>query len=888
MPPSLVEKYEIILAADPKSRVFVELAKALLERGDHGRAAQVCRRGLEHHPSSVQGRVLLGRALLAGGDERAGLIELESAAAVEPANPYGWNLAAEVLVEKGLHARAVGILEKALELQPSNEKLHGWLERARSEAGAGPPPREENGEAAARPEEPPRLDRTPVPGTPLRGNGAGNGHPAPAPPRPETTPPPSRAAASASPPPRPATTPVPPPFKRPPPRREAPATTPSNPLLALDKLPDEPAARTPPAAPAHPAADHKEATRIASEYERQLREQMLAKEREPPPTFLRRHWLPLLLGGLLVVGGGGGALIYRSVREKNRAAEVKTYVEAARKGLARDTAGALREAARVLKAARELDAENGEAVSLSAQVAALLAADFGDKEARELAGKLAASPRAGEGGVAARYLLATSPAELRAAAEPLQNAPGLAGPLVQTLAARALMAKGEVQAALSRLEIAARGSPPSLRALADLGDYYRERGELEPALDYYRAALTAHPTHPRSAIGAAEARLALKRDLGEALASLRAVEADEASPPPNADRVRFELAYARLLGATGQRAAAGERLARAAERLGGRPELPAAAAEIQMAGGAYGEAEAEARRAVRLAPREAAYRVLLARAQAGHGRYRELLRESDGFESRELRLWRGVARYELRDYRGAKAELERTRRESRMPAEAAAYYALCDWGLGREREARALLEKLTSLQRPPALAYVASGHVNQARGSLAEAEQDFRQAVETDPSSVEGHCALGRLLLARGDAKEARPYLERAVALNQFHAEARLALGQAFLALREPRAARDAYGALLGEDPHDAAALRGLSAADLAAGNAAEARTAAERAVAADGKNPASWLAVGRAAQAQGEGAAARRAYERALQLAPKGETAAEARRRLDEARRLR
>jgi hypothetical protein len=47
-------------------------------------------------------------------------------------------------------------------------------------------------------------------------------------------------------------------------------------------------------------------------------------------------------------------------------------------------------------------------------------------------------------------------------------------------------------------------------------------------------------------------------------------------------------------------------------------------------------------------------------------------------------------------------------------------------------------------------------------------------------------------------------------------------------------------------------------------------------------------MAAGRAAQAQGDGAAARRAYEKVLQLAPRGETAAEARRRLDEARRLR
>lgn len=872
MPPSPVDKYEIILAADPKSRVFVELAKALIERGDHGRAAQVCRQGLQHHPNSVQGRVLLGRALLAGGDERSAVTELESAAALEPRNPYGWNLAAEVLVEKGLHGRAVRILENAVELQPSNEQLQGWLERARREAEALPPDaaKPDGGEASA--------GAPPAPEAP-----GGNG---PAQPGPGDQAPPAAATTAGSPqppgpPPRPDTTPAPPPLKR---RAPGQRITPL--AAALEHLPGE----SPPAAapaPAARAADPREAARIASEYERELRQKLFAREQEPPPGFLKRHWLPLVLAFVVVAGGGGGSLVYRSVRSAHREADVKGYVEAARKGLARDTAGALRDAARVLASARELDPQNGEAVALSAEVEALLAADFDDEEARDQARALADSPLAGEGAVAARYLLASSPAELRAASEPLRTQPVAVGPVLQILAARVLLARGEAESALSRLEIAAKGSPPSLRALADLGDYYRERGDLDQALGYYRAALSAHPTHPRSAIGAAEARLALGRDLGESLATLQAVEADESSPPAAADRMRFELAYARLLGATGQRAAATERLGRAAEKLGARAELPAAAAEIQMASGNYGDAEAEARRAVRLAPREAAWRVLLARAQAGHGRYRELLRESDGFDSRDLRLWRGVARYELRDYRGAKAELEKTRRESRMPAEAATYYALADWGLGHQKRARELLEKLVVLPKAPALAFVASGHLAMARGDQSEAEQDFRQAVERDASNVEGHCALGRLLLSRGDAKAARPLLERAAALNPYHAEARVALGEALLSLGEPGPARETFGAVLSDDSHDAAALRGLSAADLAAGNAAEARTVAERAVGADGRNPASWLALGRAAQAQGDGAAARRAFGRALQVGARGEVAAEARRRLAEVRRL-
>ena len=64
---SIVEKYEQILAADPRSRIFVELAKALVDRGEHARAVEVCRRGLEHHPSSILGRVIWGRALLEAG-----------------------------------------------------------------------------------------------------------------------------------------------------------------------------------------------------------------------------------------------------------------------------------------------------------------------------------------------------------------------------------------------------------------------------------------------------------------------------------------------------------------------------------------------------------------------------------------------------------------------------------------------------------------------------------------------------------------------------------------------------------------------------------------------------------------------------------------------------
>ncbi|HSN14215.1 MAG TPA: hypothetical protein VLT61_06250, partial [Anaeromyxobacteraceae bacterium] len=70
---SIVEKYEQILAADPKSRIFVELARALLEKGDAARTVQICERGLEHHANSILGRVIWGRALLERSELKAAM-----------------------------------------------------------------------------------------------------------------------------------------------------------------------------------------------------------------------------------------------------------------------------------------------------------------------------------------------------------------------------------------------------------------------------------------------------------------------------------------------------------------------------------------------------------------------------------------------------------------------------------------------------------------------------------------------------------------------------------------------------------------------------------------------------------------------------------------------
>ncbi len=162
MAKSLVEKFQQILSADPASMVFVELAKSLLEQGETPRAVEICRAGLEHHPESILGRVLLGRALLISGKPDEASLELERAVAVDPENPYGYNLVAEALMKHGARRRAIPVLEQALKFQPSDVRLQQWMAQARAD---------ESDDEVATDLEPDTTDENtppPLPAAPLR------------------------------------------------------------------------------------------------------------------------------------------------------------------------------------------------------------------------------------------------------------------------------------------------------------------------------------------------------------------------------------------------------------------------------------------------------------------------------------------------------------------------------------------------------------------------------------------------------------------------------------------------------------------------------------------------------------------------------------------------
>jgi tetratricopeptide (TPR) repeat protein len=884
MAPSIIEKYEQIFAADPRSRIFVELARALLERGDPARAIEVCRTGLEHHPSSILGRVIWGRSLLAQGDLPGAQDQFEIAIALDPASPYAFNLVGEALFTSQRYREAVPVLARAVELQPADERLRGWLAEARRNLQP----------SAAAPAARPARTVTPAPATapvPLPGSTrtpALAGAPTPAP---------ARADASvfeAAPAPKPARV-VAPPAAAPvaaAPAPAAPAAPPRPPPVPIqaklhrDEIPRSllsmiPGATRPgfamPAAPAAPPPpDEAQAEEITNRFAQEVRERLLGAE-EPRPSFLRRHAAWLL--GLVVVGGlaAAGALFlhYQRVNQGERTARVAA---AARAGLARDTVGALREAARALAEARKDGAAAPELASLAAQVEALLAAEHGDGDARPLAAELAKAPGAGDGGRVAAFLLARTPPELVAAESAVLAAPPSSEPLLQELAGRILLKRGETEAARGRFEIAAHAAPPLLRALSDLGDLALAAGDAPGALSFYGAALTAHPTHPRAVVGAVEARLALRDDLQRARADLDALAADPGSAPPPDLRVRYELCSARVLFATGDAPGAIARLSRAAAALGESAPFSAAAAEIHLATRAYDRAEATAARAVALSPGDTAARVLLARARIARGRNAEALAATANAEGRAVWIQRGIARYRLGQYAEAQRELERTAPAGHMPAEAVVWYALTRMKLGHAEEARSLLESAAATRSPPPLTWVALGQVLEKLALPAEAETAYRTATERDPAAPEGHAALGLMLHARGADDAAAVELQKAVAADPTDLQVRAALGAARLATGQPSLARAELDSVLLSRPADLDALCLLSRAWLQEGQPREARKAADRGLARAPGHPALLLAAARAAVAQGETATARGLVDRAVKTARRGPLAEEAR----------
>lgn len=136
----MVEKYEQMLAQDPASTVFVELARAYLDRGENDRAMAICQQGITHHPNSVVGRVLWGKALINTGKAADAMKQFDLAVNIDRDNPHAYNLIGEALLRKGLYRSALPILRRAAALQPNDGRIAQWLDQTKQALAGGPAP----------------------------------------------------------------------------------------------------------------------------------------------------------------------------------------------------------------------------------------------------------------------------------------------------------------------------------------------------------------------------------------------------------------------------------------------------------------------------------------------------------------------------------------------------------------------------------------------------------------------------------------------------------------------------------------------------------------------------------------------------------------------------
>src|SRR5262245_47177505 len=371
MPESLVERYEQLLATDPTSTLFVELARVLVEQGENARAAEVCQQGLVHHPDSIHAYVLWGKALIGLGRPAEAMEQFDRAVAVDRSDPLAYHLISEVLVSKGLYRSALPLLRKAVALTPGDDQVKIWLEQTQSALAGGPAPTMR----------PAVLDNPPERPLRPRANGTETGSHAevrptrtgalPPPPPPEalnegsfpaigdgpTAPGPSDYPASAS---GPNGEPV----------QGDPVTEPA--LLA-----DVPPAPLPtgsvPAVKRPFSTGTTEA--IAKEYEKVLRAKV--DEKAKHRSWIQLHALKLAIATVAAVAVVAGALVYRHTRAVNHGRNLADALSTARKALALDTAAGDRAALEALAQALRMEEEGTEAWDLTAYARAVLADEHG-------------------------------------------------------------------------------------------------------------------------------------------------------------------------------------------------------------------------------------------------------------------------------------------------------------------------------------------------------------------------------------------------------------------------------------------------------------------------------------------------------------------------------
>lgn len=818
MPKSTVERYEEILAQDPSSSVFVELARALIERGEYAHALEICQAGVGHHRNSIMGRVLWGRALINLGHPADAMEQFDLAIGVDRENPYAYSLISEILLQKGLYRSALPLLRKGASLQTSNGRLKQWLEETERAVAGGPPPiladaSPDEAMAASLPSEIHRSRplEPQEPAAPRQGlEGADNFHD----PFDAFSPPLNDAA-------------VPP---------SLPMTESAKRRALLDDIPEAPEIHAEIERPSARVSSH-EAEVIARKYEQELREKLEHTAEMAKLSFVSRHGLKIAVGTVAGVALAVGIGFYVTIRAANHGQDLKDDLANAKKAIAQDTRKSYQFALERLAHAVEMDDGSDEAWALAAYARGILFLEHGGAGADRTAGLSALDkPRVRSRfaglALASSYYLTDPPQREEMKQAVLESKIDMAE--VHELAGRILLARKDSKGAVDRFRRALTASPANVRALVALGDYYREFGDFPAALKFYGTAGQISAAHPARVLGEAESRIELSQELDEALKEIAEMGSSEVLPPDLL--ARKELAHGRLLKARGRAEEAIQKLAEGARSFKSRAfEFNLALGDANRAAGKMEAAQKAFEVAFAAKPKSEQGKEALGKILIARDREKELLSRfpSEG-DARRVSLVRGLAYAKMGEWKHARLELARTQVNGKVPTEAAIELARADAAEDQADRAQAVLEKLLGASRKAKSdVRIALGSVLWQRGVLDKARAQFEEASK-DPEDYEGLCALGRMQLSLGSPAAAIEPLTQALARNPSHGEAHRGLGRAYLELGNAEKAIAQFEAWRADQPASGAASKNLALALYYSGKLKEADAAITRALGLD------------------------------------------------------
>ena len=122
LPPE-IEQLTQKLVADPKSRVFAQLADAYRKAGMIDEAIETAKKGMEHHPAYATAHLILGRCYLEKQMYALAREEFEATIKSDPQNLVGYKLLAGTYEKQNMFAEAVKFYQMVLDLEPGDAEL---------------------------------------------------------------------------------------------------------------------------------------------------------------------------------------------------------------------------------------------------------------------------------------------------------------------------------------------------------------------------------------------------------------------------------------------------------------------------------------------------------------------------------------------------------------------------------------------------------------------------------------------------------------------------------------------------------------------------------------------------------------------------------------------